>query len=100
MKRPGRYLPPLALALLMTSLANATDLPSMNAYGKAQPAEKAGSRASSGATSAIAASLDEKRGVPTFMWAPPDLRAAPAQSAAPSAEQAALYHLSRIASLY
>src|SRR5262245_10387238 len=78
MKRLGRHLPLFALTMLVSSLANATDLPSINGYGDAPSLRGLeGSSAHSEVPSAIVTSKDEKRDVPSFLWASSDLRVAP-----------------------
>jgi len=99
MKRSVRY-STLTAALLVGSMAHATDLPGYNDYYAQGSASTASvRRAPKGAAAeAIVASKDRHRGVPTFVWAPKG--AAAPQVAGLTRESAARAHLAEYAELY
>lgn len=109
MKRTIRFLP-LALAMLAGSQAYAKELTTIDAYLSAAPLPSAASPVSVAAARGSiggVASVDPKRGVPTFFWASPQSHASvaatfatagPERVARAYAEQnAGLYGLSRAA---
>jgi hypothetical protein len=100
MKRSARYATAL-ITLLAGSTALADDeLPNYNAYADAKPAVRG--LASGGARSSslgAVTSIDDKRGVPTFFWAPPDAPKAP-MGLTVSPDASARFYLEHYASLY
>src|SRR4051812_30023846 len=97
MKRSLRYL--LAAApLLLCGLAEARDLPNVNVYYAAKPArvtaiKSTGSTGAHSAPPAAASSFDDRRGVPTFLWAARSTFITPPASVSISPEAAARGHL-------
>ncbi|MEP7121397.1 MAG: M36 family metallopeptidase [Byssovorax sp.] len=89
MKRTSRYLAAL-VPLLLASLAQAKDLPNVNAYYGGKPA--AAPSLAGAVAPAIVASTDAASGRPTFLWG---IRGANAPSAtvASTPEAAARFHL-------
>jgi hypothetical protein len=91
----------LALATSVAPAARALDLPNLDAYAAAPPAllpAAAGqARASAGSLGSVT-SIDEKRGVPTFLFAPPG--AGGGQLAGLPPGDAARAHLERLRPLY
>ena len=80
MKRTVRFLP-LALVSLVSSSAYAQAPPDFNAYLNAAPRSSPAVAAvarSSGAPVGFVASVDARRGVPTFFWAAPQTQVVPA----------------------
>src|SRR5262245_3074475 len=71
MKRSVRSLTGLA-ALLLASTASAKDLPNYNAYYDAKPVRPALTPSARQLASVFASSMDEQRGVPTFVWSAAD----------------------------
>lgn len=96
MKRTSRYLAAL-VPLLLASLAQAKDLPNVNAYYGAKPV--AAPRLSGQRLPAVVASTDASSGRPTFLWG---VRGASAVSPAlgSTPEAAARLHLLRHADRY
>ena len=89
--------------LLGSSLAYAQDLPNYDAYFDNATAAAASPTARIPAPSSLgfAASLDARRGVPSFLWAAQlPQQALPPSIAASSPELAARWHLGRLAHLY
>jgi MYXO-CTERM domain-containing protein len=100
MKRSAR-LATVLVTLLAGSTAFADDeLPGYNAYADAPPVASGRTlgRARPSALGAVT-SLDEKRGVPTFFWAPPDAPQAP-MGLTVSPDASARFYLEHYASLY
>jgi len=100
MKRSVRYAS-LTLTLLAASYAHAKDAPpNFDAYLEAaSDAPQAFAPARVGASGGAVASVDEKRGVPTFLWASKDQKR-PAGLAAAGSEQLARHYLSENAAAY
>jgi len=100
MKRSVRYAS-LTLTLLAASYAHAKDAPpNFDAYLEAaSDAPQAFAPARVGASGGAVASVDEKRGVPTFLWASKDQRR-PIGLAAGGSEQLARHYLSANAAAY
>ncbi|MEP7124068.1 MAG: M36 family metallopeptidase [Byssovorax sp.] len=101
MKRSVQYLM-FSVPLLLGSLAQAKDLPNFNAYAAAKPiaARLAPFSAPAGAPPAFVSSTDERRGVPTFLWAARDAVASTSALAPLGPEAAARLHLARHAERY
>ncbi|UQA62764.1 M36 family metallopeptidase [Polyangium aurulentum] len=100
MKRSAR-LAAVSMTLLAGSTALADDeLPNYNACADAPPVASGRTlgRARSSAFGAVT-SIDEKRGVPTFFWAPPDAPKAP-MAVTSSPDASARFYLDHYASLY
>ncbi|UQA62762.1 M36 family metallopeptidase [Polyangium aurulentum] len=100
MKRSAR-LATVLVTLLAGSTALADDeLPGYNAYADAPPVASGRTlgRARASALGAVT-SIDEKRGVPTFFWAPPDAPLAP-MGLTVSPDASARFYLEHYASLY
>ncbi|HEU4533537.1 MAG TPA: peptidase, partial [Polyangiaceae bacterium] len=97
--RPIAFLPPL---VLVASLAQAHVRPHADAYfgvgGTAAPAARPLSARAALSRQAVVASVDEQRGVPSFVWA--SRRSPDAFALGASAEQAARAYLERYAPLY
>ncbi|UQA62765.1 M36 family metallopeptidase [Polyangium aurulentum] len=100
MKRSARYATALITLLAGSTALAADELPNYNAYADAKPAVRslASGRTRSSALGAVT-SIDEKRGVPTFFWAPPDAPKAP-MALTMSPDASARFYLERYASLY
>jgi hypothetical protein len=96
MKRTSRYLAAL-VPLLLASLAQAKDLPNVNAYYGAKPVAAPG--AASAAAPAVVASIDASSGRPTVLWGIQGANAAP-KALASAPEAAARFHLLTHASRY
>ena len=89
MKRTSRYLAAL-VPLLLASLAQAKDLPNVNAYHAAKPVSTPSVKGA--ASSAIVASTDAASGRPTLLWGVRGANAiSPALGSTP--ESAARFHL-------
>jgi MYXO-CTERM domain-containing protein len=89
MKRTSRYLAAL-VPLLLASLAQAKDLPNVNAYYTAKPVATPGVKGAS--TAAVVASTDAASGRPTMLWGVRGANAiSPALKSTP--EAAARFHL-------
>jgi large repetitive protein len=100
--RPITFLPPLVLC---ASLAQAHGRSNVDAYYGAESATARGvarvsapARFEAARPKAVVASVDERRGVPSLLWAPAGSREARAVGATP--EAAARGHLERYASFY
>ncbi len=89
MKRTSRYLAAL-VPILLASLAQAKDLPNVNAYYAATPV--AAPSASSASTPAIVASTDAASGRPTMLWGVRGANAA-SKTLGFTPEAAARFHL-------
>src|SRR4051812_32979194 len=90
-----------ALALLITTNVSAKDLPSYNACDDQRPVTPVLPPSARTLARGVATSLDEQRGVPSFLWAGPSpSRAASPLFALASHEQAARLHLKRVAPIY
>jgi MYXO-CTERM domain-containing protein len=102
MKRSVRYVS-LTLTLLAASYAHAKDAPpNFDAYLDAAPDAPqafAPARVAAGQGAGTVASIDEKRGVPTFLWAGKDQKR-PAGLAAAGSEQLARHYLKESAAAY
>lgn len=96
MIRRARYLSILPFALLAISDAQAKDLDAFQAYAQEKPI--AGVSAPAGARGFVA-SVDHKRGTPTFFWARRN-QALPQGLVGASPERIALHHLSTHADMY
>src|SRR5262249_15392822 len=68
MKRSLRYLTGIA-ALLAAGSASANELPNYSAYLDAKPVLTTLSPSAIELANQVATSMDEQRGVPTFLWA-------------------------------
>ncbi len=94
---------PLSIALLSSSFAYADERPNFDAYSESPAALAV--KPSSQSPAAVIASVDEKRGIPTFLWAAAgangqDGENAQAAIAARSPEQAARLFLGEHAAAY
>lgn len=100
MKRSLRCL--LALAPLLTAgLAHAKDLPNLDAYRAATPISTVVKSRAASAPPAFVASTDDRRGVPTFLWAArPATPSASAALTGLTPEAAARAHLAKQAARY
>ncbi|EYF06557.1 M36 family metallopeptidase [Chondromyces apiculatus] len=77
MKRSLRY-SALTAALLSVSAAHAVDRPNYDAYAHQPAAATAGTPSRSTPTpGAVVTSMDDRRGVPTFLWATANAKASP-----------------------
>ncbi len=103
MHRPVGLLAALALSTLVSSAAAERSLPSYSAYFDRALSPLTSPRALSApkapGASAIIASTDPRRGVPTFVWAPRGEGAPPPASTTDPA-RAARFYLGRYAALY
>src|SRR5689334_2990815 len=104
MKRSLRSLT-VGLSLFAASVAHARELPNVNESLRAAPAAALPPKAQRAELDALAArlggavaSIDERRGVPSFLWAMN--RGSGARGAATNPEAAALDHLRRFAPVY
>src|SRR5262245_61109959 len=100
MKRSLRSLTGI-VALLMTTNASAKDLPNYNAYDDQKPVAPVLAPSARTLANGVATSMDEQRGVPSFLWAgiTPSGQA-PLQIALASHEQAARLHLKKAETVY
>ncbi len=96
MIRCTRYLSILPLALLATTDARAKDVEAFNAYFEAPPVARANDPATS---RGFVASVDDKRGTPTFFWAVRG-QALPKNLQGAGPERIARHHLGAHADLY
>jgi MYXO-CTERM domain-containing protein len=99
MKRHVRFLP-LTLALLAGSYAHATERPNFDAYVSAKASAAAASQKTASSSLGFAASLDEKRGAPTFFWAIKGGQTRPAGLAGTQPAQLATHYLRANAAAY
>ena len=101
MKRSVQYLM-FSVPLLLGSLAQAKDLPNFNAYTSAKPVpgRLAPPAAPAGAPPAFVSSTDDRRRVPTFLWAARNAVASTSALASLGPEAAARLHLAHHAALY
>src|SRR5688572_8949893 len=100
MKRSLRTLTGI-VALLAAGTASAKDLPNYNAYYDEKPVTPVLLSSARALASGVATSMDEQRGVPSFLWAsitPSSFQAL--QTAVASPEQAARLHLKQYAPVY
>src|SRR5262249_9707422 len=89
------------VALLTATSASAKDLPNYNAYDDQKPVTPALLPSARTLANTVATSIDEQRGVPSFLWAgiSPSGQTPP-QIALTSHEQAARLHLKKVEALY
>jgi MYXO-CTERM domain-containing protein len=102
MKRHARYLP-LTLALLAGSYAHtshATERPNFDAYASAKAAASAPQKSAASSSAGLVASIDDKRGVPTFFWAAKGGQTRPAGLASAQPAQLALHYVRANAAAY
>ncbi|UQA62761.1 M36 family metallopeptidase [Polyangium aurulentum] len=99
MKRSARFATALITLLVGSTALAADELPNYNAYADAKPVmgPLTSGRAQPTALGSVT-SIDDKRGVPTFFWAPPDAPKAPTALVSP--DGAARFYLEHYASLY